>query len=198
MICTSQERRHPISSLNGVFLLVSALLIFANPVFGQLDQKEIDFDAVFSAGFSRGGTVLNLSGKKIGDEGLKLLLKLGDPLKKVKSLDLRYCELSEEAGALLAQSQAFPNLKKLEIRHNFLMDIGTVALAEAEGMPRLEKLGLGWNEVRDAGALALAQSERFPKLKKLDLRGNFFADKTKKELKEKLVHLKKLKLEAHL
>lgn len=179
-------------------LLVTLILFCAAPALGQLDVREIDYDAVFAAGFTRGDTVLNLSGKKIGDKGLELLLKLGDRLKKVKKLDLRYCELSEKAGAMLAQSGVFPNLKKLEIRHNFLMDAGTVALADSVGMTKLEQLGLGWNEVRDAGALALAQSERFPKLKKLDLRGNFFADKTKVELKEKLTHLKKLKLEAHL
>lgn len=179
-------------------LLVALMLFCVAPALGQLDVREIDYDVVFAAGFTRGDTVLNLSGKKIGDKGLELLLKLGDRLKKVKNLDLRYCELSEKAGAMLAQSGAFPNLKKLEIRHNFLMDAGTVALADSVGMAKLEKLGLGWNEVRDAGALALAQSERFPKLKKLDLRGNYFADKTKVELKEKLAHLKKLMLEAHL
>lgn len=189
---------HSLSRFIKVLLWVTLFLIFASPAFGQLDEKEIDYDAVFAEGFQRGGTVLNLSGKKIGDEGLERLLKLGDKLKKVKSLDLRYCKLSEKAGNLLAKSGAFPNLKKLEIRHNFLMDIGTVALADAVGMSKLEKLGLGWNEVRDAGALALAKTDRFPKLKKLDLRGNFFADKTKSELKEKMTHLKNLKLEANL
>lgn len=189
---------HTILHLFKKFLLVAIILGFTAPVLGQLDEKKIDYDAVFAAGFLRGGTVLNLSGKKIGDEGLEKLLKLGDRLKKVKSLDLRYCKLSEKAGDMLAKSGAFPNLKKLEIRHNYLMDAGTVALAGAVGMTKLEKLGLGWNEVRDAGALALAQSDRFPRLKKLDLRGNFIADKTKNELKEKLAHLKKLKLEASL
>lgn len=181
-----------------VLLAILLLLTMQASALAQLDDKEIDYDAVFAAGFLRGGTVLNLSGKKIGDEGLARLLKLGDQLKKVKQLDLRYCELSEKAGAMLAESNAFPNLKKLEIRHNFLMDAGTVALAKADGLEKLEQLGLSFNEIRDAGALALAQTDRFPKLKNLDLRGNFFADKTKSELKKKLGHLKKLKLEANL
>ncbi len=179
-------------------LLLLTWLVFPLAAGAQLDQREIDYEAVIDAGFRRGGTVLNLAGKKIGDEGLKILLARGPQLKKVKKLDLRYNELSEEAGRILAESQAFPNLVALELRHNFLMDAGTVALAGATGFPRLEKLGLGWNEVRDAGALALARSTRFPRLKKLDLRGNFLADATKQELKKKLSHLKSLKLEASL
>ncbi len=182
-----------------LFLFVACLITISTvPVFAQLDEKKIDYDAVFVAGFSRGGTVLNLSGKKIGDQGLERLLSDKKRLGKVKKLDLRYCELSEKAGAMLAESDVFPNLKKLEIRHNFLMDAGTVALAKAGGLGKLEQLGLSYNEVRDAGALALARTDRFPKLKKLDLRGNFLADKTKNELKKKLSHLKKLKLESSL
>lgn len=178
---------------------VAAILLFL-PVWAQaqLDVQEIDYEKVIAEGFSRGGTVLNLSGKKIGDEGLKLLLQKKDQLKKVKKLDLRYCELTEAAGKMLAESDAFPALKQLEVRHNFLMDAGTKALAEAKGLNGVEKLGLGWNEVRDAGALALAASQGFPRLKKLDLRGNFFADATKQELKKKLSRLRDLKFEASL
>ena len=181
-------------------LLVLALLFLSMPwqARAQLDVHEIDYEKVFAEGFSRGGTVLNLSGKKIGDEGLKRLLQKKDRLRKVKKLDLRYCELTEAAGKMLAQTDAFPALKALEIRHNFLMDAGTSALAGASGLGGLEKLGLGWNEVRDAGALALADSKRFPKLKKLDLRGNYFADKTKEALGKSFAGLRDLKLTSSL
>ncbi|MFQ5482195.1 MAG: hypothetical protein ACE5ER_05500 [Nitrospinaceae bacterium] len=164
----------------------------------QLDEREIDYEAVFKAGLMRGGSVLNLAGKKIGDEGLQWLLSQGDRIKKVKKLDLRYNKLTEKAGLLLAATDALPNLKTLELRHNFLMDAGIVRLAGAKGFPALEKLGLSWNEIRDQGALALSVTQSFPRLKKLDLRGNFLADSTKTALKKRLARLKSLKLEARL
>ena len=157
------------------------------------DQKELNFEKIFKEGLSANGKTLNLSGKKIGDNGLKILLT--QPfLKKVTKLDLRYNKISEKGARLLAQSKAFGKLKSLELKHNYLLDNGTVALAQSDGFPHLEKLSLGWNEVRDAGALALAKTQTFPKLKKLDLRGNFLANETKKTLRKELAHLKSLKL----
>ncbi len=181
-----------------LLFLCAVFVLIADSARAQLDDREVDIEQVFVEGLSRGGTVLNLSGKKIGDQGLEQLLQKKDQLKKVRKLDLRYCKLSEAAGKLLAETDALPALKSLEIRHNFLMDAGTKALAEAKGLGRLEILGLGWNEVRDAGALALAHSDGFPRLRKLDLRGNYFADKTRQELKASLPRLKSLKLESNL
>ena len=157
------------------------------------DQSELDYEKIFKEGLSANGKTLNLSGKKIGDAGLELLLSK-DFLKKVTKLDLRYNKISEKGARLMAQSKAFGKLKSLELKHNYLLDNGTVALAQSEGFPKLEKLSLGWNEVRDAGALAFAKTKTFPKLKKLDLRGNFLADATKNTLKKDLAHLTSLKL----
>jgi Ran GTPase-activating protein (RanGAP) involved in mRNA processing and transport len=157
------------------------------------DQSELDFAKVFKEGLSANGKTLNLSGKKIGDKGVEILLTR-DFLKKVTKLDLRYNKISEKGAKLIAASKDFGKLKSLELKHNYLLDNGTVALAQSKGFPKLEKLSLGWNEIRDAGALAFAKTKTFPRLKKLDLRGNFLSDETKNTLKKDLAHLKSLKL----
>jgi Ran GTPase-activating protein (RanGAP) involved in mRNA processing and transport len=157
------------------------------------DQSELDYEKIFKEGLSANGKTLNLSGKKIGDKGVEILLSK-DFLKKVTKLDLRYNKISEKGAKLLGVSKAFGKLKSLELKHNYLLDNGAVALAQSEGFSKLEKLSLGWNEIRDAGALAFAKTRTFPKLKKLDLRGNFLADETKNTLKKDLPHLKSLKL----
>jgi len=157
------------------------------------DQSELDYEKVFKEGLSANGKTLNLSGKKIGDKGVEILLSK-DFLKKVTKLDLRYNKISEKGAKRMATSKAFGKLKSLELKHNYLLDIGAEALAQSKGFSNLEKLSLGWNEIRDAGALAFATTKTFPKLKKLDLRGNFLADETKNTLKKDLAHLKSLKL----
>ena len=157
------------------------------------DQSELDYKKVFKEGLSANGKTLNLSGKKIGDKGVEILLTQ-DFLKKVTKLDLRYNKISEKGAKRMAQSKVFGKLQSLELKHNYLLDNGSVALAQSEGFPNLERLSLGWNEIRDAGALAFAKTKTFPRLKKLDLRGNFLADETKNTLKKDLAHLKSLKL----
>ncbi len=159
-----------------------------------LDQIEpIDFEKIFKEGLQRRGKFLNLSGKKIGDEGLKIL---GQQkwLQKVTKIELRYNDITEEGAKILTQFPTLPKLKTLILRHNFLADNGAVTLSQATNFPNLVEIQLGWNEVRDAGAVAFANSNSFPKLQKLDLRGNFLSDQTKSELKKTLAHLKSLKL----
>ncbi len=156
-------------------------------------SEPVDYEKLFAENLSRGGKVLNLSGKKIGDEGLKILLKQVF-IKKLKKLDLRYNDISPTGAEVLAQTPPLPKLKTLILKHNFFADEGTTALANSSSFPKLEVLQLGWNEVRDAGALALAHSKNFPKLKKLDLRGNFLAGKTKETLRSSLAHLKSLRI----
>ena len=157
------------------------------------DQSELNYEKIFKEGLSANGKTLKLSGKKIGDKGVEVLLTQ-DFLKKVTKLDLRYNKISEKGAKLIAASKAFGKLQSLELKHNYLLDNGALALAQSDGFPKLEKLSLGWNEIRDAGALAFAKTKTFPKLKKLDLRGNFLANETKDILKKDLAHLKSLKL----
>ena len=150
-----------------------------------------DYEKIFKDNLRRGA--LNLSGKKIGDKGLDILLKQ-EFLVDLKKLDLRYNELSPLGAKMLAGAQPFLKLKTLVLKHNFFADEGTIALARSESFPKLESLQLGWNEIRDAGALALVESENFPNLKKLDLRGNFLADKPKNALRSSFLHLKSLRI----
>ena len=73
------------------------MFIFGPPVllgFSQeLDKVQIDYDALFEKGLKRNGKLLNLSGKKIGDEGIKRLISSG-ALEKVEKIDLRYNEIT--------------------------------------------------------------------------------------------------------
>ena len=191
----------PLSRTSLSYLIIAALILLLPwgvqaQFFDQkdvFDQSELDFDKIFKEGLSANGKTLNLSGKKIGDKGVEVLLSRKF-LRKVTKLDLRYNKISEKGAKRIGASKAFGKLKSLELKHNYLLDNGTVALAQSDGFPSLEKLSLGWNEIRDTGALAFAKTQTFPKLKKLDLRGNYLADETKNTLKKDLAHLNSLKL----
>ena len=173
------------------------MFIFGPPVllgFSQeLDKVQIDYDALFEKGLKKNGKLLNLSGKKIGDEGIKRLISSG-ALEKVEKIDLRYNEITASGAELLAKISPLAKLRVLILRHNILGDAGSIALANSSSFPNLEEMQLGWTETRDAGAQAFGSTDKYQKLKKLDFRGNFLANKTKEELKKSLDHLKSLKL----
>ena len=173
------------------------MFIFGPPVllgFSQeLDKVQIDYDSLFEKGLKRNGKLLNLSGKKIGNEGVKRLIASGI-LEKVEKIDLRYNEITAKGAELLAKIAPLPKLRVLILRHNIIGDAGSLALAASNSFPNLEEMQLGWTETRDAGAQAFGNSDKFQKLKKLDLRGNFLASKTKEELRKSLGHLKSLRL----
>lgn len=174
-----------------VVIVVSAVIFSSAIASAQLDSSIPDYEALFKDNLRRGS--LNLSGKKIGDKGLLILLKqefLGD----LKRLDLRYNEISPVGAKLLADAAPFEKLNTLILKHNFLSDEGAIALAKSSSFTQLKDLQLGWNEIRDAGALAFVESQNFPNLKKLDLRGNFLAGKTKEVLRASLSHLKSLRI----
>jgi len=173
-----------------VFFMV--VLLSVTLVFAQIDASGPDeLETLFKDNLQRG--VLNLSGKKIGDKGLAVLLKQ-EFLKDLKKMDLRYNEISPAGAKMLANTPTFKKLKTLILKHNFFSDEGAIALAKSNSFPKLENLQLGWNEVRDAGAMALAESQNFPELKKLDLRGNFLAGQTKDVLRSSFSHLKSLRI----
>lgn len=174
------------------FLSVPAVSSGFSPGFDK-GKGRVDYETLFKEGLQRRGKFLNLSGKRIGDEGVKHLIASG-LLSKVKKVDLRYNEITAVGAGLLAKIPPLPKLRILILRHNMLSDAGSIALAESVSFPNLEEIQLGWTETRDAGALAFGSTKNFPKLKKLDLRGNFLANKTKDELKKSLAHLKSLKL----
>jgi Ran GTPase-activating protein (RanGAP) involved in mRNA processing and transport len=156
-------------------------------------KSPIDYDLLFKESLKRNGKILNLSGKKIGDQGVKHLVSRSY-LAGVEKIDLRYNEITSVGAELLSVITPLSQLKSLILRHNILGDAGTMALAKSVSFPSLEEMQLGWTETRDAGALAFVSSGGFKKLKKLDLRGNFLTNKTKEELRKSLGHLKILKL----
>ena len=156
-------------------------------------KSSIYYDLLFKKILKRNGKILNLSGKKIGDKGVKHLVS-SSYLVTVEKIDLRYNEITVVGAKFLAVILPLSQLKSLILRHNILGDAGTMALARSSSFPSLEEMQLGWTETRDAGALAFGSSGGFKKLKKLDLRGNFISNKTKEELRKSLGHLKTLKL----
>ena len=170
---------------------ILAVFFFSSTASAQIDSKTPDYESIFKNNLRRG--ILNLSGKKIGDNGLQILLKQ-EFVSDLKKIDLRYNEISPDGARLLANAGPFKKLKTLILKHNFLSDEGAKALASSKGFAQLKDLQLGWNEIRDAGALAFAKSKNFPNLKKLDLRGNFLAGKTKDVLRNSLSHLKSLRI----
>ena len=175
-----------------LLIIYMVVILSATLVSAQVDATGPDsLETLFKDNLHRG--VLNLSGKKIGDKGLSVLLRQGF-LKDLKKMDLRYNEISPAGAKRLANTPSFKELKTLILKHNFFSDEGVIAFAKSNGFPKLENLQLGWNEVRDAGALALANSQNLPKLKKLDLRGNFLASETKNVLRSSLTHLKSLRI----
>jgi Ran GTPase-activating protein (RanGAP) involved in mRNA processing and transport len=177
------------------FLLIFFFLVVPFAANAQsIDQRApLDFKKIFAESLKRRGKVLDLSGKKIGDEGLKILSQQ-KWLQKLTKIELRYNDITEEGAKTLTLFPTLPKLKVLILRHNFLADNGAVTLSQAKNFPNLVEIQLGWNEVRDQGAVAFANSKKFPKLQKLDLRGNFLSGATKSELKKTLAHLKSLKL----
>ncbi len=195
-------RTNRLSGRNRASLILLALLMLnafvmgpaVSPGYAQgFNKGPVDYDALFKGSLKRRGKFLNLSGKKIGDEGIKRLIA-SDVLKKVEKIDLRYNEITAVGAGLLAEMPPLSKLKVLILRHNILGDAGSLALAKSASFPNLQEIQLGWTETRDAGALGFGATKNFPKLKKLDLRGNFLANKTKDELKKSLAHLKSLKL----
>jgi Ran GTPase-activating protein (RanGAP) involved in mRNA processing and transport len=178
-----------------ITIILIAFLFVLSPVssFSFQLRSQIDYDLLFKESLKRNGKILNLSGKKIGDKGVKHLVS-SSYLAKVEKIDLRYNEITAVGAVLLAKISPLPKLRSLILRHNILGDAGTMALATSGSFPSLEEMQLGWTETRDAGALAFGISGRFKKLKKLDLRGNFLSNKTKEKLKKSLGPLKTLKL----
>ena len=178
-------------SLWFIAFVIIVVAFFSSIASAQIDSVSLNYETIFKNNLRRG--FLNLSGKKIGDKGIQILLKQGF-IGDLKKIDLRYNEISHEGAKLLAKAASFKKLKILILKHNSLSDEGAVALASSNGFAQLKDLQLGWNEIRDAGALAFAESKNFPNLKKLDLRGNFLAGKTKDVLRTSLSHLNSLRI----
>jgi Ran GTPase-activating protein (RanGAP) involved in mRNA processing and transport len=180
-----------------LFFLITCLFALAletsSSFSRELDKVSIDYNVVIRESLKRNGTLLDLSGKKIGDQGLKFLID-NNILKNIEKIDLRYNEITAIGAELFAKQSPLLKLRSLILRHNFLGDKGAASLARSNSFPNLEEIELGWTETRDAGAMAFGNTHHFKSLRKLDLRGNFLANRTKEALRKSLGHLKSLKL----
>ena len=107
------------SELKLVFFFAMVVLFFSTAIFsGQVEGlSSEDYEKIFKDNLRRGA--LNLSGKKIGDKGLDVLLKQ-EFLVDLKKLDLRYNDVSPVGAKMLANAQPFLKLKTLVLKHNFL------------------------------------------------------------------------------
>ena len=185
------------ASIKFLFILVICLFALAleksSSFSRELDKVSIDYNVVIRESLKRNGALLDLSGKKIGDQGLKFLID-SNILKNVEKIDLRYNEITAIGADLFAKQSPLLKLRILILRHNFLGDKGAASLARSNSFPNLEEIELGWTETRDAGAMAFGNTHHFKSLRKLDLRGNFLANRTKEALRKSLGHLKSLKL----
>ena len=187
----------PFISIKFLFVLVVCLFALAlersSSFSRELDKVSIDYNVVIQESLKRNGVLLDLSGKKIGDQGLKFLIG-SNILKNVEKIDLRYNEITAIGADLFAKQSPLLKLRILILRHNFLGDKGAASLARSNSFPNLEEIELGWTETRDAGAMAFGNTHHFKSLRKLDLRGNFLANRTKEALRKSLGHIKSLKL----
>ena len=187
----------PFIRIKFLFVLVVCLFALAlersSSFSRELDKVSIDYNVVIQESLKRNGVLLDLSGKKIGDQGLKFLID-SNILKNVEKIDLRYNEITAIGADLFAKQSPLLKLRILILRHNFLGDKGAASLARSNSFPNLEEIELGWTETRDAGAMAFGNTHHFKSLRKLDLRGNFLANRTKEALRKSLGHIKSLKL----
>ena len=187
----------PFIRIKFLFVLVVCLFALAlersSSFSRELDKVSIDYNVVIQESLKRNGALLDLSGKKIGDQGLKFLIG-SNILKNVEKIDLRYNEITAIGADLFAKQSPLLKLRILILRHNFLGDKGAASLARSNSFPNLEEIELGWTETRDAGAMAFGNTHHFKSLRKLDLRGNFLANRTKEALRKSLGHIKSLKL----
>ena len=187
----------PFIRIKFLFVLVVCLFALAlersSSFSRELDKVSIDYNVVIQESLKRNGVLLDLSGKKIGDQGLKFLIG-SNILKNVEKIDLRYNEITAIGADLFAKQSPLLKLRILILRHNFLGDKGAASLARSNSFPNLEEIELGWTETRDAGAMAFGNTHHFKSLRKLDLRGNFLANRTKEALRKSLGHIKSLKL----
>ncbi len=116
-----------------------------------------------------GGVVkLNLSGARIGPDGLRDLLDSGR-LGQVTELDLGLCRLGDRGAQLLADWPDLAGLLRLNLNANEIGDEGVTALADSPHLPPGLRLMLGRVENPFSDAAAGRLQERLGR--RLNLRG---------------------------
>jgi serine/threonine protein kinase len=120
--------------------------------------------------------LLDLTNKRIGDKGVKLLAGLPS-LAHRSVLYLSGNQISDEGVKVLAASPHLTSLTRLILWDNLIGDEGALALANSPHLSNLNVLDIGRNHVGDAGVEALAVSPFLVNLNALILVSNRIGDK---------------------
>jgi uncharacterized protein (TIGR02996 family) len=118
---------------------------------------------------------LDLSGNRLGDGGLGVLVSLLEPL-HLRALYLGDNLIRPEGARLLAQAPAVAGLSTLELAGNRLGPAGVRALLAGPHQPRWSVLNLDSSEVGDEGVRALAVAPALAGLTRLNLNNNRIGD----------------------
>ncbi|HAA56319.1 MAG TPA: hypothetical protein DCE42_16260 [Myxococcales bacterium] len=114
---------------------------------------------------------LDLSGKEIGDEDCKALVK-SPFLTHLYSLDLSENELYDDCCEELVKSPSLGNLQHLCLRGNSLGPLGCRILSKSPYLNNLQTLDLGCCEIDEQSFVDLANSPHMSNLRSLFLNGN--------------------------
>ena len=109
---------------------------------------------------------LALGSNPIGDESVAALTRAGQ-LEQVRTLELSYCGLGDEALVSLAMGR-LEALANLSVVGNAISDHGVIALVSSMSARRLHTLHVGPRQWSMAGIKALALSPRLRRLERLD------------------------------
>lgn len=146
----------------------------ALPSLRVLHLGDNDLEPSHAAALVRGGGLralvsLDLSGNKLGDDGMS---SLSAGLPSVVLLDLSSNWIGPRGAQILAAAKGLGSLVSLVLDKNLIGDIGAIAIAESESLGALVRMSVRDNRIYDEGAEALASSQRLRSLARLDLSGN--------------------------
>ena len=107
------------ASIKFLFIFVACLFVLAlersSSFSHELDKVLVDYNVLIQESLKQNGALLDLSEKKIGDQGLKFLIG-SNVLKYVKKIDLRYNEITTIGAELFSKQSPLLKLKTLILR----------------------------------------------------------------------------------
>ena len=138
---------------------------------------------------------INLNGKSINEEGLKLLTKFKFS-NNIVELKLSKNNLDDNSLKHFSGSKLLSNLQKLDLSSNFITSIGIkymLPLEENDEFSDLNELILKSNKIDVQGIVYLSNNTYLSNLTKLDLSDNNIDDDCLEVLKQNYANMKNLK-----